>query len=88
MPAAHPAQAIRNTANSQLGPVKTGSTYQHHAEPTRTGLEAEFPRWRITDRTVDRRAWAQLRDDPATAVRGEDLMDLRDEIRRAEALME
>ncbi|HUY49780.1 MAG TPA: hypothetical protein VMV92_29365 [Streptosporangiaceae bacterium] len=60
---------------------------QHHAEPTRTGLEAEFPRWRITDRTVDRRAWAQLRDDPATAVRGEDLMDLRDEIRQAEALM-
>lgn len=49
-------------------------------EPTAADIEREYPGWRVT-RGVDGLMWAAV---PGTRqlVRGEDLRDLRDELRR------
>jgi len=53
------------------------------AEPTEADIEREFPAWEVYwSFSLPR---ARLRDDPAVTVRGEDLLDLRDEMVRAEA---
>jgi hypothetical protein len=55
------------------------------AEPGLAEVEQEFPDWQITCATSG--LWyATRRDDRDVRVHGEDLLDLRDELRRAEAL--
>jgi hypothetical protein len=54
------------------------------AEPTRAEVEQEFPDWRVF-RAASLLWHAERRDDTDVRVRGEDLMDLRDELHRAEA---
>ena len=53
-------------------------------EPTREDIERDHPGWDI-ERGTSGLWYATRRDGPRVMVRGEDLMDLRDEIRRAEA---
>jgi hypothetical protein len=49
-------------------------------EPTLADVEREFPGWECYESFGW--AWARLRTDPDTRVRGEDPMDLRDQIIR------
>ncbi|MGH3125570.1 MAG: hypothetical protein ACRDND_31720 [Streptosporangiaceae bacterium] len=55
-------------------------------EPTRESIAAEFPAWEPYESFSQ--PWARLRGDPGVRVRGEDWMDLRDEIKRTAARME
>jgi hypothetical protein len=54
------------------------------AEPTRAEVEQEFPGWQV-GRSTSLLWFAARRDGQGETVQGEDLMDLRDELRRAEA---
>jgi hypothetical protein len=58
------------------------------SEPTLADVAAQFPRWE-TFEGVNGLIYARLpRLSPPVLVRGEDPMDLRDELRRAESQLE
>lgn len=56
-------------------------------EPTQQDIERAYPLWQ-TWTGIDRLCHARRRQGAALTARGEDWMDLMDQIRRAEAMLE
>lgn len=65
---------------------------RYHEEPTLADVQAQYPAWRCWDSALGGLCHARRTDatpdDPEdeTSVTGEDPLDLRDQIRRAESL--
>lgn len=62
------------------------SAVDANAEPTLADIEKEFPMWR-TWRGTDRLCHALRAQGAALTARGEDWLDLRHEIQRAESML-
>jgi hypothetical protein len=57
------------------------------AEPTQADIEGAYPHWRTWTGT-DRLRYGRRTEGAALTARGEDWMDLMDQIRRAEVMLE